>query len=154
MTLLTQKEKQDIYGYLQAYMDTPEAQSMKNFCQHGAVSTYDHVMNVAKLSYFFNKRLHLGADEKSLLVGAFLHDFYLYDWHEKDASHRWHGFYHADKALFNASRVFLLSKKEQDIIRQHMWPLTLRQVPSCRESLIVCLSDKISSTLETFFRRS
>lgn len=36
---------------------------------------------------------------------------------------------------------------------QHMWPLTLRAIPTCRESVIVCISDKVASTVETLFQR-
>lgn len=151
---LTQKELKEIHDYLEGYRNTPEAQSMKQYCQHGAVSTYDHVMHVTYLSYYLNRRLGLGADNKSLVIGSFLHDFYLYDWHEKNRAHQWHGFHHPQKALRNANRLFSLNRKEQAIICQHMWPLTIRTIPSCRESLIVCISDKISSTIETLFRRT
>lgn len=152
--LLTNAELAEIYEYLQEYINTDEVQSMKQYCQHGSVNTYEHAMHVVKLSYYLNKKFSLGADLKSLIIGSFLHDFYLYDWHEKDISHRWHGWSHPKQALLNANRLFQLNQKEQDIILQHMWPLTLRSIPSCRESLIVCFSDKISSTMETLFQRS
>ena len=72
----------------------PRVQSMKNYCQHGAVSTYSHCNAVAKLSHRLNQRLHLHANPETLLKGAILHDFYLYDWHTPgDGSHRWHGFF-------------------------------------------------------------
>lgn len=153
MVTLTPAELEEIHAHLHNYMHTEEAQSMKGFCQHGAVSTYDHVMNVVRLSYYLNKRFRLGADMRSLIVGSFLHDFYLYDWHDNDGTHRLHGSTHPQRALSNASRLFALNEKEQAIIRQHMWPLTFRAIPSCRESMIVCLSDKISSAIETLFHR-
>ena len=135
MVTLTPSELKEIHTYLHEYIHTKEAQSMKDFCQHGAVSTYDHVMNVVRLSYFLNKK-------------------FLYDWHEEgDGSHKLHGFTHPKRALHNASRLFDLNHRERAIICQHMWPLTLRAVPSCRESVIVCLSDKISSAFETLFQR-
>ena len=35
----------------------------------------------------------------TLIKGAMLHDFYLYDWHAQDnGEHRWHGYHHAEKA--------------------------------------------------------
>ena len=154
MVTLTPSELKEIHTYLHEYIHTKEAQSMKDFCQHGAVSTYDHVMNVVRLSYFLNKKFRLGADMKSLVTGSFLHDFYLYDWHEVgDGSLKLQGFTHPTRALHNASRLFDLNHRERAIICQHMWPLTLRAVPSCRESVIVCLSDKISSAFETLFQR-
>lgn len=153
MITLTPMELEEIHGYLRTYMHTEEAQSMKTFCQHGAVSTYDHVMNVVKLSYYLNKKFRLGADTKSLVTGSFLHDFYLYDWHDDDGTHALHGFRHPERALSNAVRLFDLNHREQAAIRQHMWPLTFRAIPTCRESVIVCISDKVASTVETLFQR-
>lgn len=151
---LTPEEEKEIQDILTGYADTKEALLMKNFCQHGCVSTYDHVMFVTRTSYAINRQFHLNADVKSLVIGAFLHDFYLYDWHDNDASHRWHGFSHARTALKNASALFSLTKKEQDIIVHHMWPLNLTAVPRSREAFIVCLADKYCSTLETLTMRS
>ena len=79
---LSNAEMQEIDTILEKYCNTKEALSMKNFCQHGSVSTYKHVMYVTRVCYYLNKHFGLGADVKSLVVGAFLHDFYLYDWHD------------------------------------------------------------------------
>ena len=54
----------------------------------------------------------------------------------------------------NAQRVFHITKKEQNIIASHMWPLTFRHVPTCREAFIVCLADKYCAVVESMFRRS
>ena len=85
---------------------------------------------------------------RALVRGALLHDYFLYDWHEKDASHRWHGFHHPAAALKNASADFGLSPRERDVIAKHMFPLTLRP-PRFRESWIVCLADKWCALEET-----
>ena len=73
---LSNAEMQEIDTILEKYCNTKEALSMKNFCQHGSVSTYKHVMYVTRVCYYLNKHFGLGADVKSLVVGAFLHDFY------------------------------------------------------------------------------
>ena len=45
----------------------------------------------------------------------------------------------------------LLSKyREKDIIKKHMWPLTISAVPMCREAWIVTMADKWCSLMETF----
>lgn len=146
---LSETDRKRIRKILYAYMTNEEVQSMKQYIQHGSTSTYEHCMNVVRLSYWLNHRFHLKADERSLLIGAFLHDFYLYDWHEKSDWHRLHGFYHPFRACQNAKKFFEIGELEADIIENHMWPLTLRHVPRSREAAIVCLADKCCSLLET-----
>ncbi len=127
---------------------------MSQYIQHGKVSTYDHCCRVADLSSRINRRLRLHADEETLLKGAMLHDYYLYDWHEKDGgTHRLHGFRHPEKAARNADRDFGIDARTEHVIQSHMWPLTLRHMPRSREAWIVCLADKYVSLLETLFER-
>ena len=54
----------------------------------------------------------------------------------------------------NAERCFAITRKEQNIISSHMWPLTFRHVPTCREAVIVCLADKYCAVLESMFQRT
>ena len=131
----------------------PDVLRMKEYIQHGSVSTFDHCVAVAETSSRINRALHLHADEYTLVRGAMLHDFYLYDWHERDGTHRWHGFHHADRAADNARRLLSATDQEYDIIRSHMWPLTLRRIPRSREAWIVCWADKWCSLMETLLRR-
>ena len=134
--------------------DNARVQEMKRYIQHGRVSTYDHVNSVTRLSYWLDQRLHLKSDEKSLIRGAFLHDFYLYDWHkDPDKADGLHGYTHSETALRNASKHFKLNAKEKGIIRSHMWPLNITKVPKSREAWIVCVADKLVSVKETLFNR-
>ena len=85
--------------------------------------------------------------------GALLHDYFLYDWHQKDSSHRLHGFRHPKTALGNAQRDYHLNWKEKNIIARHMFPL-IPVPPQCREAWIVCLADKwcaLGETVEPMF---
>lgn len=86
-----------------------------------------------------------------MIRGALLHDYFLYDWHEKSDDHRLHGFTHPARALKNAEEIFDLSVVEKDIIKRHMFPLT-PVPPAYRESYLVCLADKICSSYETLHR--
>ncbi|MEE3307537.1 HD domain-containing protein [Sharpea azabuensis] len=124
---------------------------MHNYIQHGSITTYDHCLSVASMSYWLNRKFHLHSDEKQLIRGAFLHDYFLYDWHHYEGN--LHGFSHPHTALINAREDFMLTRKEENIIRSHMWPLTFWHYPQSREAVIVCLADKIVSTKETLFKR-
>ena len=79
-----------------------------------------------------------------------MHDYFLYDWHDKTRKNyqRLHGFYHPGIALKNASMEYPLTLREKDIIKKHMWPLTVVP-PLCREAWIVTTADKYCSLLET-----
>ena len=76
---LSTTEHEQLYAILQQYDENPQVQRMREFIQHGDVTTYQHCKNVVRVSFWLNRRLNLHADETSLAVGAFLHDFYLYD---------------------------------------------------------------------------
>lgn len=120
----------------------------KQFKQHGNISVYSHSKRVAVMSLLLADLLCIRVNRRAMLRGALLHDYFLYDWHDKDPSHRLHGFSHADTALKNASRDFELDEIEKDVIRSHMFPLNLRP-PKYRESIMVCVADKISALDET-----
>jgi uncharacterized protein len=124
---------------------------MKKYIQHGNTSTYNHCMTVAYYSYAITRRLPFKLDTRSIIRGALLHDFYLYDWHIPDDSHKMHGFVHPGFALKNSRRYFRLNRIEEDIIEKHMWPLTLTQIPLYKEALLVCLVDKYCSLAETLY---
>lgn len=93
--------------------------------------------------------LHIRVNYENLILGALLHDFYLYDWHNHVDEGVLHGFAHPHIACKNAAMRFHVNAEVQHIITTHMWPLTLRFVPRSREAVIVCLADKYCSTLET-----
>ena len=119
------------------------------FIQHGDTSVYSHCVAVAYVSLWFSYRLHISVSKQSLLMGAFLHDYFLYDWHENYPSHRLHGFTHPKRALINATADWNLSDRTQNIILRHMFPLT-PVPPACREAWLVCLADKVCALAETF----
>ena len=148
---LTLQEQKHLDSLLYEYKNNEKVLEMKKYIQHGSISTYNHVESVAYFSYWMNKRLHLGANEKTLVAGAFLHDFYLYDWHTD--SEGMHGFFHPGIACKNAVKYFDVDTSVQMVIKCHMWPLTITNIPFSRESWIVCVADKFVSTKETLFRR-
>ena len=136
---------------------SPGMQLEKEFLQHGDVSVFAHSVAAACTCLVFarllRKYLKTRLNERALARGALLHDYFLYDWHVPDKSHRLHGFFHARRALQNASRDFALGKIEQDMIAKHMFPLNLRP-PACRESVVLCIADKLCAADETLTARS
>ncbi len=127
---------------------------MKSFPHHGDITVFDHSLNVTMTSLRIAKRLSLSEEKReNIIVGAMLHDFFLYDWHEgrirKDGIHCW---LHPKVALKNADERFELNSKQKNIIRSHMFPATLLHPPTCSEAWIVSLADKICAVKEYFMK--
>lgn len=121
--------------------------------QHGDTTVLLHCLAVAYFSLKIAKTLRLRCDRNSLVRGALLHDYFLYDWHIPDKSHKLHGFHHPARALSNAKNDFELTRTEEDIIAHHMFPLTPIP-PQSREAMLVCLVDKGCGIYETFGRHT
>lgn len=136
-------------------LDSPRWREEKRFPHHGSVSCYLHSVRVAdravRIAIVLRRYFGFKTDMRTLVRGALLHDYYLYDWHVPDAEkpHNLHGFRHARKAVENAKTEFALTPREKSAILTHMFPLT-PLFPSCREGWIICLADKICSTEEIF----
>ena len=124
--------------------------STKNHIQHGTVTVNSHCINVARHSLMLAEKLGIQYHRRELIRGALLHDYFLYDWHDKEHINpfRLHGFFHPGIALKNARAEYELTEREQEIIRKHMWPLTVVP-PMCREAWIVTAADKWVSLMET-----
>ena len=116
--------------------------------QHGDTSVLAHSAAVTAHCALIARALRIPVDERALMRGAILHDYFLYDWHDPDPSHRLHGYTHPGTACRNAVRDFGVGAIEQNMIRHHMFPLTPTP-PTCREGVILCLADKIVATRET-----
>lgn len=124
----------------------------KNFIQHGNTSVYTHVISVAKKSIEIAEKYNLDVNMNSMIRGALLHDYFLYDWHDGKRERWIHGFTHPMKAYKNAKSEINLNRLERDIIIKHMFPLTILP-PRYLESWIVTYSDKYVSAVETLSSR-
>ena len=140
----------DIVGEL---CENGKVLSMDNLKQHGNTTCLMHSLAVAYYSLLFVDKYNIKCDKRSLVRGAVLHDYFLYDWHEKDDSHRLHGFTHPRTALRNACADWTLTDREQNIILRHMFPLT-PVPPACREGWLVCLADKLCAVQEMVTTRT
>jgi HD superfamily phosphodiesterase len=138
----------EYYEIIQDIDGHEEFVKLKDYFHHNS-SIYAHVQDVAYLSYRICKFLKL--DYRSAARGALLHDYFLYDWRNHDVPdlprEKFHGLEHPMIALANAKKHFFLNEIEEDIIKKHMWPLTLF-VPKYKESFIVSFADKYLSSKE------
>ena len=155
--MLRRNRKKNIYNpnqnvrkYGDEILHSQKFISSGNNIQHGNISVRKHSIQVAKYSLIIADKLGVKVDKKSLVRGALLHDYFLYDWHSKEhvGLKNLHGLKHPGIALQNAKKDYRLSLKEKDIIEKHMWPLTIVP-PMCKEAWIVSVADKYCSTMET-----
>ena len=114
---------------------------MKNYRHHGNVSCYKHSIRVAYLCYKYYMKKKPNYDIYEFIKGALLHDYYLYDWHNKGEGHRLHGFRHPKFALKNAKRDYVVTELMEDIILHHMFPL-VPTLPRSKAAFIVSIMDK------------
>lgn len=118
---------------------------MGRWKHHGHISTLDHSLFVAYLSYRVARALSL--DAVAAARGGLLHDLYLYDSHDKSAHPGWQCFDHPRAAARNADQLTQLSAKERNIILSHMWPLG-GALPRSREAWLVDIVDTLCAGLE------
>lgn len=130
--------------------------SLKNYVllakhnHHKNVSVAAHSIFVACRAYDYAKSSGIKVNLRELIVGALLHDYYFYDWHDKNKGFRFHGFKHPSFALKNAETDCELNKREKNIIDSHMFPLTFWKIPQSKEAWLICYFDKTTSAMEYF----
>lgn len=131
-----------------------EVIKLKKFSQHMDVSRYEHSVNVSYIGYLIAKKFHL--DIIAFARAGLLHDMFFYDWKtyksENNPLLKNHAFYHGTIALLNAKKYFLLSKKEQEMIKKHMWPATIIP-PIYLETYIIGFIDKYCAIYEYIYSK-
>lgn len=125
-------------------LNIKEFNKLKNKKHHG-ITRFDHSMRVSYRTYQITKKLKLNYIEATR--AALLHDFFNDEVKNKNGLIRL--IEHPNFALINASKYFNLSKMQVDIIKKHMFPVTLKP-PVYKESIIVSFIDKTSSIYERF----
>ncbi len=132
-------------------MNSKPFQKMNSFIQHGTTTTLEHCISVSYFSYKLCRFYNL--DYVSAARAGLLHDLFLYDWHThcRETGNHFHGFTHPVVALHNAEKYYSLNKTEKDIIKKHMWPLTVIP-PKTKEGYVVMYADKYCGMIETVDR--
>ena len=127
-------------------IENDEVKKMKNYRQHADTSCYEHCYNASYYCFLIAKKLHW--DYKSVARAAMLHDLFLYDWRKRENDRKgFHAFTHGNTACQNACKLFNLTEKEQNIIKRHMFPVTLIP-PKSKEGLLLTLVDKYCGLIE------
>lgn len=140
--------EREVIGCLRDMLGGTRLRQMYKFTQHGDTACLEHTLAVVYCALTIAARLHIKVSKAELIRGGILHDYFLYDWHDGRPERKIHGFTHPKTALRNAERDFSLTDTERDIIKKHMFPLTVVP-PKCREAWLVCLADKICACRET-----
>ena len=53
---LSEIEREQLYAIVEKYDHHPDVQRMREYIQHGSVTTYQHCKNVALVSFWLNRR--------------------------------------------------------------------------------------------------
>lgn len=139
-----------IARYGRDILASPGMDVERKIIQHGDTDVCLHSLCVAYLALRLALRLRLAIDARALVRAALLHDYFLYDWHERGHGIA-HGVRHPQLALANARKAFMLTAREQDAIARHMFPLDPRP-PRYAEGWLICLCDKVAAVGETIGR--
>jgi len=139
-----QKQDLEFMRIVNNILENKEFNKIKTIEHHG-VSRFDHSMRVAYYSYKVAKLMHL--DYVGTARGGLLHDFFLSPEDRTSKDRFISTFVHPKKALETAKSHFDLTKKEEDMIRSHMFPIN-PSVPKYAESWIVSTVDKVVAVEE------
>lgn len=127
-------------------LEIDEFNQLKYITHHG-ITRFDHSMRVAYLSYKVSKLLRL--NYKEVTEAALLHDFFLDEVSHESKTERLR--HHPEYAVKNASKYIDLSDMQKDIIKTHMFPVTLTP-PKYLESWIVDAIDDVAAVYEGCYR--
>lgn len=137
------RNKKEYYEIYSEFYNINKYREMKSIVHHGN-NRLSHINRVAKLSFYTSKILKF--DVVTSTRGALMHDFFV----KEDISKMNYKKFlenHPKEALLNSKKYFKVNKVEEDIIVNHMFPLT-HNLPKYKESYLVSLCDKVVSIYE------
>ena len=149
----TNADDEDFFAFARNVIDAGRMREAASHVQHGTTSTLLHSIAVAYEANALATRFGMDAARRNeVRRAALLHDYYLYDWHDKERWHRFHGLRHPNFAAANARADYPdLTPDEENAIRRHMFPLTLIP-PTSSVGWVVTLADKKCAAYETRVR--
>ena len=151
---ITEEEKSSLENLYQTFLNDEKILRMKDISMHRGSNCYEHSFKVAKKAI----RKSIKSAKKNLnlevvLIGAILHDYYLYDWRQDRSRLKGHANNHPGIAIENAIRDFDISEEVKAVIKSHMWPINIRTFPNTQEAIIVSLADKAVTIGESLSTR-
>ena len=145
ITLEEQNRLENIY---QSFLNDEKILRMKDISMHRGSNCYIHCFKVAKKAVKKSLRKK-DINLEVVIIGAILHDYYLYDWRKDRSKLRKHGKNHPDVAINNAIKDFNISDDIKKVIKTHMWPINIKYYPNTKEARVVSLSDKAVTIKES-----
>lgn len=139
--MINELEKERLENIYQSFLNNEKILRMKEIPMHRGSNCYEHCFKVAKKAIKKAMR-RKNVDLEVILVGAILHDYYLYDWRSNRALLKKHGKNHPEVAIKNAIKDFGISEEVKKVIKTHMWPINIKAYPNTKEARIVSVSDK------------
>jgi uncharacterized protein len=138
------QETQEYENIVKNILNNEEFKKTKTIEHHG-VNRYDHSVRVSYYSYKIAKFLRLNYIETAR--GGLLHDFFISPENRTKKERILSVFVHPKQALETAKKNFELTKREENMIRSHMFPINI-SVPKYAESWIVSTVDKMVAVEE------
>ncbi len=133
---------EEFYEIINDIISLKQFKKLKKVKHHG-ITRYNHSLRVAYYTYLITKKLHF--KYKQATRAALLHDFFTTETKQLSSLKRLK--LHPEYALKNAEKYFELTALEKDIIKKHMFPITIK-LPRYIESWIVDFVDDIASFYE------
>jgi len=139
---ISNETKEKLEAIYQTFLNDEKIKRMKDIKMHRGSNCYEHSFKVAKKAMKMALRSHKkNLNLEALLIGAILHDYYLYDWREDRSKLKKHAKKHPYIAAENAMRDFGISEEVKKIIESHMWPFNFKNFPETKEARIVDIAD-------------
>ncbi len=146
---LTKAKKKVYEEVYQIFLNDERILRMKDIPMHRGSNCYIHSFRVCKLAV--KRALSTkDVDLYVVILGAILHDYYLYDWRKEKDKKRKHMSVHPHIAVENAERDFDIPKEVKKVIESHMWPVNLFLFPKSKEARLVSGADKTIYLKEIF----
>ncbi|MBO4541269.1 MAG: HD domain-containing protein [Bacilli bacterium] len=139
--ILDEEKKKALEAVYQSFLHDEKILRMKDIPMHRGSNCYLHSFRVARLAIKRALR-RKEADLDTILLGAILHDYYLYDWRVERDKMLFHARRHPHIAAENAERDFGIHEPVKRVIETHMWPFNLTHFPSSKEARIISWADK------------